>query len=286
VSGADPLTQFLFEYGTTSAYGQGTTATAIGSGPNVSAAISGLTPGTSYHFRLVVVQSTSSPQVSGQDVVFTTPAAPGTVATTAQATSITATSGEVNGVTNTSALRSSWFFEYGKTPSYGRRTASTGAPAGVAAVSAKLSGLSPLTTYHFRLVVEQGSPSNTEHGADRSFTTSRAFGTASLRSRHVKVHHAVAKIRFKCRGLSGTQCTAEVSLSTRTKGGKHGHLIGCGKAKLATSAGHNRTVKAKLGNRCEALLKGAPGVRLKASLHAILSTHQAPLRIAVTLVGT
>ena len=67
---------YYFEYGTTTAYGQRTQGgTATGGGPNgkdVSETVSGLQPGTTYHFRLVV-----SDAPPGNDQTFTTrPAGP------------------------------------------------------------------------------------------------------------------------------------------------------------------------------------------------------------------
>jgi hypothetical protein len=102
-------TQWHFEFGTTTAYGLNSADASAGSGQTanaVSAAISGLTPGTTYHYRLVATNTSGT--VNGQDQTFTTAAtppppppatgsgtgpAPGTSPTTTTPTGTTGTTG-------------------------------------------------------------------------------------------------------------------------------------------------------------------------------------------------
>lgn len=67
-------TTYVFQYGQTTAYGQTTPATSAGApnytSRNVSAAVTGLQPGTVYHARLVA--SNSGGIVAGADITFTT----------------------------------------------------------------------------------------------------------------------------------------------------------------------------------------------------------------------
>jgi hypothetical protein len=75
-------TTYVFDYGTTTAYGSTTPSQDAGSGTalvTVSAQLSGLTPGTTYHFDLVATNSGGT--VSSGDLAFTTTAA-GTTTTT------------------------------------------------------------------------------------------------------------------------------------------------------------------------------------------------------------
>jgi hypothetical protein len=72
-NGAD--TTYWWEYGTTSAYGQTTIPTDIGSGTDpvpVTDSLSGLSPGATYHYRLVAQNSIGTEY--GYDYTFTTPA--------------------------------------------------------------------------------------------------------------------------------------------------------------------------------------------------------------------
>jgi hypothetical protein len=66
-------TTVYFQWGTGTGYGKATPALPIGSGTSevpVSAVITGLTPGTTYHFRVVAQDGTT---FSGYDYSFTTP---------------------------------------------------------------------------------------------------------------------------------------------------------------------------------------------------------------------
>ena len=66
-------TSYRFEYGTTTAYGSSSSATDAGAGVNAvaaSASLSGLAPGTTYHYR--VVASNSGGVAPGGDQTFTT----------------------------------------------------------------------------------------------------------------------------------------------------------------------------------------------------------------------
>ncbi|HET8978256.1 MAG TPA: hypothetical protein VFN87_08860 [Solirubrobacteraceae bacterium] len=68
-------TSYWWEYGTTTAYGQQTTAQDIGSGASIVSiqdVINSLTPGTTYHFRLVAANSDGTSY--GPDATFTTAA--------------------------------------------------------------------------------------------------------------------------------------------------------------------------------------------------------------------
>lgn len=82
-------TTYTFDYGTTPAYGSSTTVTDGGSGDAaelVQAALTGLTPSTTYYFRLDTTNGFAG-TVDGQQQTFTTPAPPApagmTLATTA-----------------------------------------------------------------------------------------------------------------------------------------------------------------------------------------------------------
>lgn len=92
-------------------------------------------------------------------------------ATTGEATGVTDTAATLNGTANPNKEESTFYFEYGTTTGYGAKTPVQNAGGGNAgkAVSAAISGLTPSTTYHFRLVVTNAS--GTDTGADKTFTT-------------------------------------------------------------------------------------------------------------------
>jgi photosystem II stability/assembly factor-like uncharacterized protein len=146
----------FFEYGPTANYGSTTTSTALGSGSDPVALIANvdsLSSGTTYHYRLVV-QSGGGVAVT-DDATFTT-SVPAPTASTGSATLLTSTRARVAGSVNPNGGAASYWFEYGTTTAYGEQTSPTSAGSGsvATAVQAELTGLSPATTYHYRLVAQ------------------------------------------------------------------------------------------------------------------------------------
>jgi phosphodiesterase/alkaline phosphatase D-like protein len=172
VNAQNSSTTVTFEYGLTTAYGATVTAdqspvTGVAS-TAVSAAITGLTSGMTYHFR--VVGQNAAGTTYGVDRFFVA-GTPPTVTTTA-ATGVGATSATLNGVVNANGLSADVYFEYGTTTSYNRTAVATPSPVGGStdtSVSAALTDLLPNTTYHFRVVGE--NVSGTTLGGDLTFST-------------------------------------------------------------------------------------------------------------------
>ena len=115
-------TTWFVEYGTSTSYGSKTSNVSAGSGTAnaaVSASLTGLAPGTTYHYR--VVASNSSGTTRGADGIFTTSSTP--VAVTGSATNVTVTSATLNGTVDPNGRTTKWYFEYGTSTSYGAKTA-------------------------------------------------------------------------------------------------------------------------------------------------------------------
>jgi hypothetical protein len=162
-------TTYYFEYGTSSAFGSQTASQDAGSGANpvaVSVALSGLTSGTTYDFRLVAVNSQGTSY--GQEASFTTTAGP--QATTGSATP-TATGATFTGTIVPGALSTSYYFEYGTTSAFGSKTPvqTTNADSGSVSVQAAVTGLKPSTTYVFALVASNAIGTST--GQTATFQT-------------------------------------------------------------------------------------------------------------------
>ena len=167
-------TAYRFEYGTTTGYGSQTSPVAAGAGTAAvpaSAQLTGLSPLTTYHFRIVATRSGQA-IATGADHTFTTAAGP-PAAVTGDASDIAQTTSSLNGQVDPRGAPTAWRFDYGTTTAYGSQTpqVNAGAGSGAIPVSAHLTGLAPQTTYHFRIVaVRNGQAAAT--GADRTFATS------------------------------------------------------------------------------------------------------------------
>ncbi|MGN6816105.1 MAG: hypothetical protein ACTHK3_08470, partial [Solirubrobacterales bacterium] len=166
-------TTYYFEYGPTTAYGTKVPITpeSIGSGSSivqVSQTATGLSKGTTYHYRAIA--ESAAGLVEGADSTFVLKAPK---ATTEAATAIKTTQATLNGKVDPEGSTTTYWFEYGETASYGTKTPlipeSVGAGTGNVVVSQTPTGLKGGTTYHFRLVAE--SEGGTSLGKDATFTT-------------------------------------------------------------------------------------------------------------------
>lgn len=90
---------------------------------------------------------------------------------TETATPVTEHEATLRGAVNPQGKPTEYFFKYGTTTAYGSETATQSAGEGTASVpvSAIVSGLSPGTTYHFKLIAT--NEKGTAEGSDRTFTT-------------------------------------------------------------------------------------------------------------------
>jgi phosphodiesterase/alkaline phosphatase D-like protein len=159
----------FFEYGKTASYGNSTIAQTVTATGNFSIDITGLTPGTTYHFR-AKADSGVNGVANGSDMTFTTATVSPTVDTSA-ATGITNNAVTLNGnlISTGTAASITVSFEYGITDKYGITT-STQTLTGKGIYSINLTGLKPNTVYHFRAKADGGVNGNAA-GNDMTFTT-------------------------------------------------------------------------------------------------------------------
>lgn len=174
-------TTWWFEYGLSTGYGSRTSSQNAGSGTSaraVAAAVKSLRIATTYHYRLVA--QNASGKTVGDDRTFTTVGPP--VAQTGAAQGVGPDTGVLTGSLDTHGRSTTWWFDYGTTTGYGKSTParSAGSKAGVQSIGATLTGLTPGTTYHFRLVAK--SDAGTTYGADASLTTTGVTLTLGARA--------------------------------------------------------------------------------------------------------
>ena len=215
-------TSYAFQWGPTNGYGNETSLSSAGSGTSagsVSAALSGLASGTTYHYRIIAINSAGT--ATGADHTLTTtgtapaPSASPT-ATTGAVSSVTQSTADVNGTVNPKGQATSYHFEYGSSPDYGFESASVNAGSGTTEVNAstQLANLQPGTTYHYRLVAD--SPGGVALGADRTLTTSTSgAGTSHVafmgRMGFVSPGRVIG-VEAGCFG-GQTRCTGHVTMS-------------------------------------------------------------------------
>ena len=167
-------TTYQFEYGTTTAYGKvvPATAKAIGLGKTevaVSEPLSGLSSGTTYHFRISATNALG--KTVSEDKIFTTLKLP--TATTEAATEVKAFEATLRGAVNPNGVATTYQFEYGPTTSYGTTVPSTavsvGSGSSSVAVTRLQTGLTEGSTYHFR--IKAINENGTVFGTDKTLAT-------------------------------------------------------------------------------------------------------------------
>ncbi len=168
---------YYFQYGTELSYGSvspalpGTDAGNATESVSASTALAGLVANTTYHYRLVAVNTLGA--TYGEDQTFTTPPAVEGVST-GGAEEVTPNTAKLTGVLSPDGTDAHYYFQYGTKSSYGSVSpALPGTDAGVAEesvpASTVLSGLTAGTVYHYRLVAVNSF--GTTYGEDRTFET-------------------------------------------------------------------------------------------------------------------
>jgi streptogramin lyase len=138
---------------------------------SISQPVSGLAPNTTYYYRVVASNTGGGVRQGTIESFLTRPATP----TTEAASHVSDGEATLNGSFNPGNQATRYYFEYGTaacTPSScGTKTSIEGPVSGTSEVrpTAVVATLSPLTTYHYRIVVENaGGPS---YGPEKEVTT-------------------------------------------------------------------------------------------------------------------
>jgi DNA-binding beta-propeller fold protein YncE len=168
-------TSYYYQFGPTTEYGRSAPSSpgiAIGSGSSDRPApltLAQLTPGTTYHYRLVATSADGTGY--GEDREFTTPAEQPPSVATGQASAVSSNAATISGTVDPRQASTAYRFEYGIDTSYGGKAFGTVSPQqGVQTILLSLAGLQPATVYHYRLVASNSG--GVAAGGDQTFTTS------------------------------------------------------------------------------------------------------------------
>jgi hypothetical protein len=175
-------TTYTYDYGTSPAFGfsDPDPADSAGSGTTTETlpvTLTGLLPGTEYYYELI---ADGYSHVLGGVENFTTggvaPSGAPTV-TTGSASAITPTTATLNGTVNPNSSTTTYYFEWGLSPSLANVTTTESAGNGSAsvAVSAPIGGLTDGDTYDFQLVASNGVESDVLGGV-QSFVAGAVGG--------------------------------------------------------------------------------------------------------------
>jgi hypothetical protein len=165
-----------FQYGTSTGYGL-TAGPVPVTGGEAHADVAGLSANTTYHFKIA----------GGQDATFKTlpnPTPPGI--TNQHASAATESGVHLSATLSPNGAETTYYFQYGRSSSYGNRTDPVTVPAGDPfPVAADLTGLRPYTRYHWRLFARNAA-GNTP-GRDHTFRTARTASGLTLFGSHATV---------------------------------------------------------------------------------------------------
>jgi hypothetical protein len=185
-----------FEWGTSESFGnlapcEPETVANGGSPAAVHANLTGLSPDTTYFYRLVASNANgTNPGEASQEQEFSTP---GPGIREASVTNLASTSATFQASIDPHGAPATYYFQYGTTTGYGSDVPAPpgeaiGSGAGALDVPAHhVQGLQPATVYHYRVVVvSESKPGelSTFHGSDQTFVTQTAAVTELPDGRH------------------------------------------------------------------------------------------------------
>lgn len=199
-------THAFFEYGTTTAYGSKTAEANIGSGTSEvekSQGLTGLSPNTTYHYRIVA--NNESPETGyGSDATFTTIGPPGVSTGTGEPDPVTGEAAVLNATVDPNGQSTTYQFEYGTSP--GSYSVTVPIPAESAGsglegkpVSYKITGLTRGTTYYFRVTATNAS--GKVNGTESSLITPNSPSLSFPSAIELKHNGATLRTILNPRGL-------------------------------------------------------------------------------------
>jgi len=205
------------------------------------------------------------------------------VAATGTAGAVTGQSATLTGSVNANGAPTTYQFQYGPTSAHGSTTPATAAGSGTGAVAtgATLGGLSPATTYHYRIVATNAG--GVTHGADRIFTTAASPSpddptaedqtstpptpTPGFAGVKVSTRLAFARrfitLRLTCPAATVGRCSGGTKLTARRRrtSSRAGSRVMLGRASFSIAAGARATVRVRVSRAGRRRLSGVRRLR-------------------------
>jgi phosphodiesterase/alkaline phosphatase D-like protein len=166
-------TTYHFVYGPTASYGSSAPVSELelgsgGEGLTVLLTLTGLQPGTTYHYAVVATNAGGS--TYGPDQAFTTAPAALPVVSTGGASEVSQNSAVISGTLDPNGVNAGYEFDIGADTTYGVRVfGDAGSGDAPETFTFTMHGLAAGSTYHYRLVAHNAF--GTVYGPDETFTT-------------------------------------------------------------------------------------------------------------------
>ncbi|MBK7213846.1 MAG: hypothetical protein IPH88_11245 [Bacteroidales bacterium] len=269
-------TTYYFQYGATTSYGSTTTTTSAGSGStavNVNATISGLTAGSTYHFRLAATNSAGT--TYGSDLQFNAAVNLPTVTTTA-ASSITTTTassgGNVSSAGGGTVTEKGVCWGSGSNPDINGNHTSDGT--GTGTFSSSITSLTPGATFHIRAYATNSA--GTAYGSDLTFTT--LSPALSVTPANQNVTAAAGSTSYTVASNSSWTATSDQAWCTVTASGS-------GNGTITATYTENTSTTARSANITVTVTGLTPAVVTLSQAGASISLSIAPASQNVTAVA-
>ena len=198
---------------------------------------------------------------------------PAPLVVTGPATGIGTQSATLIGSVTANAVPTSYHFEYGPTTAYGSSTNATDPGAGLGAlpVTAALDGLSPGTTYHYRLVAS--NKTGISRGYDHTFTTQAppvssapsspaGFAGVALVSSRLTLSGKFITLKLSCPVGTVGGCSGRTTLTARPRqGAAAARRVVLGRARFSMAAGGRAKLRVRVTRAGQRRLRGVRRLR-------------------------
>jgi hypothetical protein len=249
-------------------------------------------------------RNVGSPDIGADEFV----AAP--TASTGPAGGVTDVAATLAGSVNSKGSPTSYHFEYGTTTAYGATTPATDAGSGVNAVaaSASVGGLSPATTYHYRVVAS--NTGGVAQGGDQTFTTAPAgtssatnptdptnsttstnstaggFAGVKLVSTRLTLAGRFITVKLSCPAATAGHCTGRTKLTARRRrtGSRSAATVTLGRAGFSIAAGKQAKVKVRVSRAGRRLFAKTSRLRGRAANAAQSGAGESKTTVAAVTI--